>query len=102
VYIPIEPVDNLIKSLVLPDFQFRLDDLYRRPSLKEIACEPVYETFAFPAYKKALLQVEQERREKERERQEKELALQRADFAQQKVAKMAEQLRKLGIEPDEL
>jgi len=102
VYIPIEPVDNVIRSSVLPGFQFRLDDLYRRPSLKKMACDPVYETFAFPAYKKALQEVEQERREKERERQEKELALQRADLAEQKVAKMAEQLRNLGIEPDEL
>ena len=130
VYIPIEPVDNVIKSLVLPGFQFRLDDLYRRPSLTEIACDPVYETFAFPAYKKALhdveqarrekelalQQAEQERQEKERERQEKKLALQQAEqerqekererqekeLAQQKVAKMAEQLRKLGIDPDEL
>jgi hypothetical protein len=120
VYVPIEPVDNLIKSLVLPGFQFCLDDLYRQPSLKKIACDPVYEKFAFPAYKKALQQVEQERqekelalqradqecREKERERQEKELALQRAEqerqekeLAQKKVAKMTEQLRKLGIDP---
>lgn len=88
IYVPIEPVDNVIKSSVLPGFQFRLDDLYRRPSLKEIACDPVYETFAFPAYKKALLEVEQERQEKE--------------LAQQKVAKMAEQLRKLGIDPNKL
>ena len=123
VYIPIKPANNVIRSSVLPGFQFRLDDLYRRPSLKEIACDPVYETFAFPAYKKALQeieqerqqkererhekelalqQVEQERREKERERQEKELALQRAELAQKKAAKMAEQLRKLGIDPDEL
>jgi len=94
-YVPIEPVDNVIKSSVLPGFQFHPDDLYRRPLLTEMACDPVYETFAFPAYKKALQEVKRERREKE-------LALQKVELAQQKMAKMAEQLRKLGIDPNEL
>ena len=89
VYAPIKPgADGLIQSSVLPGFQFRPEDLHRRPEQKEMACDPVYEKFVFPDYKKVLL-------EKEQERQEKELAL-------QKVAKMAEQLQKLGIDPDKL
>ena len=122
-YVPIKPKSgNVIQSSVLPGFQFRPDDLYRRPELSEMACDPVYE-FVFPAYKKvlqekeqerrekelALRKAEQERQEKERERQAKELALQKAEqerqekeLAQQKVAEMAEQLRKLGIDPDKL
>ena len=112
----------MIQSSVLPGFQFRPEDLHRRPEQKEMACDPVYE-FVFPAHRKALQEKEQERREKElalqraeqerqekeQERQEKELALQRAEqerqekeLAQQNAAKMAEQLRKLGIEPDKL
>ncbi len=110
VYVPIKPdTSGLIQSSVLPGFQFRPDDLYRRPELSEMACDPVYEEFAFPAYKKALQQIEQERQEKERERQAKELALlqveqerQAKELALQKVAEMAEQLRKLGIDPDML
>jgi len=130
VYVPIKPdASGLIQSSVLPGFQFRPDDLYRRPELSEMACDPVYE-FVFPAHRKALQQVEQECQEKEQERQEKEqercekelalqqveqerqekqLALQRAEqehqekeLAQQKVAEMVEQLRKLGIVPDKL
>jgi len=157
VYIEIEPdSDGIIRSSVLPGFQFRLADLSRRPSLEEMACDPVYEKFAFPAYqeeirarlaaeaqyqkekktsskerkarKLAEKQAEQERQEKEsalqqaesalqqveQERQQKELALQQAEsalqqaeqerqenaLAQQKIAKMAELLRKLDIEPN--
>ena len=130
VYVPIKPdASGLIQSSVLPGFQFRPDDLYRRPELSEMTCDPVYK-FVFPAHRKALQEKEQERREKElalqqakqerqekeQERQEKELALQRAEqecqekeqerqekeLAQQNAAKMAEQLRKLGIDPDKL
>ena len=110
VYAPIKPdASGLIQSSVLPGFQFRPDDLYRRPDLSEMACDPVYEGFAFPAYKKALQEKEQERREKElallqveQERQEKERERREKELAQQKVAEMAEQLRKLGIDPDML
>ena len=117
VYAPIKPgADGLIQSSVLPGFQFRPEDLHRRPEQKEMACDPVYEKFVFPDYKKVLLEKEQERQEKElalqraeQERREKELALQRAEqerqekeLAQQNAAKMAEQLRKLGIDPDKL
>jgi len=120
-YVPIKPKSgNVIQSSVLPGFQFRPDDLYRRPSLKEMACDPVYEPFAFPAYseerrrrKRAEKRAEQARQEKElalqqaeQAHQEKELALQQAEqarqenaLAQQKIARMAEQLRKLNIEP---
>jgi len=130
-YVPIKPgADGLIQSSVLPGFQFRLDDLYRRPSLEKMASDPVYEKFVFPAYNKALhekelalqqvkqerqekelalqqveqerQEKEQERQEKERERQEKEQERQEKELAQQKVAKMAEQLRKLGIVQDKL
>ncbi len=123
VYVQIEPdSEGIIRSSVLPGFQFRLADLHRRPSLKEMACDPVYEKFAFPAYQeeiKARLAAEaQYRKEKkasskekkarklaekqaEQERQEKELALQQAEqerqekeSALQQIAKMAELLRK--------
>jgi len=95
VYAPIKPgADGLIQSSVLPGFQFRPEDLHRRPELSEMTCDPVYE-FVFPAHRKAL-------QEKEQERREKELALQRAEQERQNAAKMAEQLRKLGIDPDKL
>ncbi|MDM8563111.1 Uma2 family endonuclease, partial [Candidatus Marithioploca araucensis] len=105
VYVQIEPdSEGIIRSSVLPGFQFRLADLYRRPSLKEMACDPVYEKFAFPAYQeeiKARLAAEaQYRKEKkasskerkarklaekqaEQERQEKESALQQAEQERQ-------------------
>ena len=102
-YVPIKPgADGLIQSSVLPGFQFRLDDLYHRPSLEKMASDPVYKKFVFPAYNKALQQVKQERQEKELALLQVELERQEKELAQQKVAKMAEQLRKLGIVQDKL
>ena len=102
VYAPIKPgADGLIQSSVLPGFQFRPEDLHRRPELSEMTCDPVYE-FVFPAHRKALQEKEQERREKELALQRAEQERQEKELAQQNAAKMAEQLRKLGIEPDKL
>jgi hypothetical protein len=50
VYVPIPPVDGVIKSAVLPGFQFRKSDLYNRPSLKEMSEDKVYQGFVWPEY----------------------------------------------------
>lgn len=63
VYQPIQAVKGVIRSSVLPGFQFRVDDLYRRPKLISLALDPVYQAFMLPEY--------------QAERQAKELAQQR-------------------------
>ena len=50
VYRPIRPVDGIIRSRVLPGFQFRLEDLYRQPWLIQLAEDPVYQDFVLPEY----------------------------------------------------
>jgi hypothetical protein len=46
VYVPIEPVgQGIIKSKVLPGFQFRISDLSQKPSLKKMTDDPVYQGF---------------------------------------------------------
>ncbi|TGO03059.1 hypothetical protein PN36_13565 [Candidatus Thiomargarita nelsonii] len=51
VYVPIKPVaGGVIKSKVLPGFQFRIKDLYQRPSLKTLAEDKVYQDFILPFY----------------------------------------------------
>ncbi len=50
-YAPIAPVDgDLIRSTVLPGFQFRIGDLHRQPKLIELAEDPVYRSFVLPEY----------------------------------------------------
>jgi Uma2 family endonuclease len=52
VYMPIKPTaQGVIKSKVLPGFQFRIDDLYQKPSLKELAEDKVYQGFILPFYR---------------------------------------------------
>ncbi|MCP4699853.1 MAG: Uma2 family endonuclease, partial [Gammaproteobacteria bacterium] len=43
---------GVVKSKVLPGFQFRIADLYLRPSLEEMVEDSVYRDFVFPAYTK--------------------------------------------------
>ncbi|MCK5522361.1 MAG: Uma2 family endonuclease [Thiomargarita sp.] len=122
VYIKLEPdSDGIIRSSVLLGFQFRIADLHRRPSLEEMACDPVYEKFAFPAFQKEIRarlaaeaqyqkekkvrefaekQAEQERQEKEsalqqvqQERQEKESALQQAEQERQEKESALQQTK---------
>ena len=50
-YVSIAPVDgDLIRSVILPGFQFRIGDLYRQPYLIELAADTVYQGFVLPEY----------------------------------------------------
>ena len=54
VYVPIKRVNgDVIKSQVLPGFQFRLEDLYMQPYPQEMAFNPVYQGFVLPYYQEA-------------------------------------------------
>jgi Uma2 family endonuclease len=88
VYQLIQPVNDVIQSTVLPGFQFRLDDLYTRPSLIELAHDPVYQGFILPEYKQAQNEAKLAQKQVEQERQAKE--------------KLATKLRELGIDPDSI
>ncbi len=106
-----EIAGEIIQSSVLPGFQFRKSDLFRRPTLEEMAEDEVYQGYVLPLYQEkkqeldevkdelviqgeqtelALQHAEQERQAKElalqraeQERQAKELALQRAEQERQ-------------------
>ncbi len=105
-YEPLKPVNGVIRSRVLPGFQFRIADLYRQPSLLELAEDEVYQGFVMQEYQakkkqaeherqakeQAQLQAEQAQLQAEQERREKELA-------QQRLEQLAVKLRELGIDP---
>ncbi len=52
VYVPIQPVGDVIKSSVLPGFQFRKLDLFNRPTPQEMSEDKVYQDFVLPFYQK--------------------------------------------------
>jgi len=82
IYTPIKPLKGgIIKSKVLPGFQFRLEDLFSKPSPDEMINDKVYQDFVLPAYAKAN---------------------QRAQLERQRAELLAARLRSLGIDPDQI
>lgn len=107
VYVPIQPVNGVIQSRLLPRFQFRLADLYSLPEPPQLVADPVYNHYTSP-----YLRAERERAEE---------AIQRADRATQHAARATQQaeaernlaaqerarsekyaalLRSMGVDPD--
>ena len=88
VYLPIKPVKGgIIKLKVLPGFQFRISDLYDKPSPDDMVNDPVYQGFVLPGYvdaKKRAVKAEQ-KAEKAEEKAQKEIVVRRK--AEQKAQK---------------
>ncbi|MCP4353582.1 MAG: Uma2 family endonuclease [Desulfobacterales bacterium] len=97
-YVKIKPVDkDIIRSGVLPGFQFRISDLYTQPSLEKLAEDEVYCKYVFPSFKEVKQRAEQAENKlileiQRAEQAEKQLALER-----EKAERMAEKLKALGI-----
>lgn len=88
-YEAVQPdADGVVRSEVLPGFQFRWSDLYKRPPLNELVEDPIYNQFVIPNYQLLKSYAEAEHR--------------RAEAAEQLLALYADQLRALGIEPKTL
>ena len=49
-YERIRPIDGIIRSRILPGFQFRVADLYTLPTPIELASDDVYSEFVLPEY----------------------------------------------------
>ncbi len=98
---------DLFQSEVLPGFQFRISDLYKRPPPLEMVEDELYQDFIMTEYQAAREQTEQE---KERAEQEKERAervtvelkqeKERADQEKERADKMTAKLKALGISLD--
>jgi len=100
VYIPIKPLKGgIIKSKVLPGFQFRFEDLFTKPSPDEMINDQVYQDFVLPGYlkeKQARLAAEKQARKAE------ERARKAEERAREKAEQLAARLRSLGIDPDKI
>lgn len=88
IYQPLPIIEDVVHSQVLPGFQFRLEDLARRPKLIDLTTDVVYQNYILPEY--------------QQERQAKQLAQQRAEQERQAKEKLAAKLRELGIDPDSI
>ncbi|MCF7980117.1 MAG: Uma2 family endonuclease [Chromatiaceae bacterium] len=77
--------DRLVRSRILPGFQFRVSDLIRRPDLDAIRRDPVYSSFVLPEWTRAeqeQVQAEQARLQAERAQAQAEQARLQAERAQ--------------------
>jgi len=82
-YVPIPPTaEGVIRSTVLPGFQFRVSDLYTRPSLETLAEDGVYHDYVFPSHKEVRRQAERETERAERETERAERETERAEQAE--------------------
>jgi hypothetical protein len=108
-FAPIPPLPGgIIRSTVLPGFQFRMADLHRQPALVELVDDPIYQPFIMPEYQAARVRVQQESQRAQQESQRAQQESQRAQQAeaaffaeQQRSAQMAARLRSLGVSVDD-
>ena len=61
-YTDIVPVGDVIRSALMPEFRFRVSDLYRQPSLREMAEDDIYKGYVLPFHQKVKARAEWERR----------------------------------------
>lgn len=95
-YEAVQPdADGVVRSEVLPGFQFRWSDLCQRPPLNELVEDPIYSQFVIPNYQLLKSYAEEEHRRADE-------SAQRAAAAEQLLARYAEKLRILGIDPETL
>ena len=79
-YVEIEvDADGVIRSRVLPGFQFRWDDLLRRPDIEELALDEVYSEYVLPKYKASVVRAGREARRAGREARRAGREARRAD-----------------------
>jgi len=85
--------DGIIRSQILPGFQFRRRDLKRLPTLEELALDPVYQGYVLLHYQAAAQAAAQERQRAEQEQQ-------RAEQERQRAERFAALLREMGVDVD--
>ena len=90
IYTPIPRInDDVIQSQILPDFQFRISDLFKKPLPEEMIEDLIYRNFVLPGYSSAKEEAKTEklaRQQAKKEAKTEKLARQQAE----KRALMAE------------
>jgi len=95
-YSPVLPTsDGVIRSDVLPGFQFCEEHLYTLPPFTELADDPVYSPFVLKGWQEERSRAAEAGKTAEAERQ-------KAAKAEEKAEVLAAKLRELGIDPENL
>ena len=94
-YVDIKPINGVIKSKVFNGLQFRVNDLYRRPSLEEMSEDNVYKKFILPFYQEEKQKVKQE---KQKVKQEKQKVKQEKQKVRQEKQKVKQEKQKVKYE----
>ena len=95
-YVEIQPDgESVIRSGVLPAFQFRLDDLKRQPELEELALDDLYSGFVFPNYRASVVAAAAEAQRAEQEAASRQQAEERAASAEDRVKQLEAELARL-------
>jgi Uma2 family endonuclease len=103
VYIPIKPVKgDIIKSKVLPGFQFRISDLFRKPTIEEMISDKVYQDFVLPSYTQEKLARKAAELARKAEKLARKAEERTRKKAEQRAKQLAEKLRALGVDPDKI
>ena len=92
-YVDIKPQNGVIKSTVLPGFQFRIQDIYHHPDLSELIDDDVYQHYI-------LRDFQDEKREKEKAIREKEKAVRDMEKALRDREKALREIEKERIEKE--
>ena len=61
-YQPIDTSDGVVRSEVLKGFQFRVDDLYSRPSIDDLMHDPVYKHYVLPSKQEEIKRADAEKK----------------------------------------
>lgn len=101
-YSPIPQPGGIIRSEVLPGFQFRIADLYNYPPLEEKMHDSVYSAFVLQKYQETEKRLKAAEKRIEEERQRAEAEQQRAETAEKRAEELTAKLRELGIDPESL
>jgi hypothetical protein len=111
-YEKIRPAQGIIRSGILPGFQFRVSDLYRQPHVEEMSEDEVYYQYVLPFYQRRKLFAERHRAEEaekklvteqktsKKEKQRAEKAEKKLILERQRAERLAAKLRELGISPE--
>ncbi len=95
IYREIIPEDgDIIRSRVLPGFQFRINDLYRQPEITELAGDSVYQSYVMREFQAEKQRAEREKQKAEKEKQRAEREKQRAEKEKQKTEKEKQKTEK--------
>ncbi|MBK1631558.1 hypothetical protein CKO31_12545 [Thiohalocapsa halophila] len=97
-YVPLPATDDIVRSRVLPGFQFRRRDLCAQPDWDSMRADPVYAGFVLPGWTAAERRAEAEARRADAEMSRAETEARRADAEAASRRQAEQELARLRAE----